>query len=142
VPQELKLHIVLEKPPATVDFALQAGSAAKAAIVDKQRSTGGDLHFHFTITLAPPASGAPPDFRGPFVQGPKGQRFIYINIGTCAGQLGSPWTRRMKVPLSGITWDMLKGDTVQLETRVPGTARDGSPTCATVKPFDGWKRIA
>ncbi len=139
MPQELKLRIVLQSPPATVDFALQSGKTAKATIVNRQRSTGNDLHFNFSITLAP--AGAPPDFRGPFVQGPKGQRFIYINIGTCAGQFGSPWTRRMKVPLSGITPDMLAGDEVQLETRVPGTARDGSPTCATVKPFDGWKRI-
>jgi hypothetical protein len=26
-----------------------------------------------------------------------------------------------------------------LETLVPGSGRDGSPSCATVKPFDGWK---
>ena len=43
-----------------------------------------------------------------------------------------------------ITWDMVKkaaGGKRVLETRVPGTAKDGSPTCATVKPFAGWKVV-
>jgi hypothetical protein len=142
VSQELTLRIILREPPATVDFAIQTGHAAKAALIQKQRSTGTDLHFELPITLAPAVSGAPPDFRGPIVQGPKGQRFLYVNIGTSAGQWDSPWTRRLKVPLTGITWDMLEGSSILLQTQVPGTARDGSPTCATVKPFDGWKRIA
>jgi hypothetical protein len=28
-----------------------------------------------------------------------------------------------------------------LETRVPGTGKDGSPSCATVKPFPGWNVV-
>jgi hypothetical protein len=26
-----------------------------------------------------------------------------------------------------------------LEARIPGTAKDGGPSCATVQPLDGWK---
>ena len=26
-----------------------------------------------------------------------------------------------------------------IETHVPGTGKDGTPNCATVKPFAGWK---
>jgi hypothetical protein len=140
MPEEVTLRITLREPPPKVEFAIQTGQGSKATIVQKQRSTGKDLRFEFPVTVAPAIGGAPPDFRGPIVQGPKGQRFVYVNVGTCAGQSDSPWTRRMKIPLAGITWDMLAGVPVVLETRVPGTARDGSPTCATVKPFDGWKR--
>jgi uncharacterized protein DUF5990 len=25
-----------------------------------------------------------------------------------------------------------------LQTKVPGTGKDGGPNCATVKPFSGW----
>jgi hypothetical protein len=85
---------------------------------------------------------AVPDFRGPVVQGPLGQRFVYIDIGTYAGQTDVPWSRRLKIPLIGITWDVIdraSATQMVLETRVPGTARDGGPTCATVKPFGGWK---
>jgi hypothetical protein len=47
------------------------------------------------------------------------------------------WSRRLKVPLRGITWEMIERKN-SLQTRVPGTGKDGSPTCATVKPFAGW----
>jgi hypothetical protein len=81
------------------------------------------------------------DFRGPFVQGPRGGRFVYLDIGTLAGQHDSPWSRRLKVPLSGITTTLLRrassGGCPALEARVPGTGRDGTPSCASVKDFRG-----
>jgi len=49
-------------------------------------------------------------------------------------------SRRLKVPLSGITMAMIKSQAV-LEARVPGTGKDGGPSCATVKPFGGWKLL-
>ena len=86
-----------------------------------------------------------PNFLGSFVQGPPGQRFVYIDIGTCAGQTNTVWNRRLKIPLSGITWDLLNklssDSQMILEARVPGTGKDGGPNCATVKPFDGWKLV-
>ena len=76
------------------------------------------------------------------MQGPAGQRFVYIDIGTCAGQTGTPWSRRLKIPLNGITWELVDRASTDaravLESRVPGTGRDGGPNCATVKPFAGW----
>ena len=137
VEQEIKLRIVLERPPAGVDYGLQLGRGAVYETVQKQRSDGKDLHFEFTLRVTAPSRQTPPDFRGPVVQGPRGQRFIYIDIGTCAGQSGTPWSRRLKVPLTGISWPSIDQAAV-LEARVPGTGRDGGPNCATVKPFGGW----
>ena len=97
-----------------------------------------DLTFDFTADVTPTS---PPDFRGPVVQGPRGQRFVYIDIGTSAGQHDSPWTRRLKIPLNEISATMVERAIKSgraLETRVPGTGKDGTPTCATVKPFEGW----
>jgi hypothetical protein len=69
-------------------------------------------------------------------------RFIYIDIGTAAGQ-ADIWSRRLKIPLTGITWSVIDqvnaSSKAVLETHVPGTGKDGSPNCATVKPFDGWR---
>jgi hypothetical protein len=77
------------------------------------------------------------------VQGLRGQRFVYIGIGTFAGPADSCWSRRLKVPLTGVTCTMVDGAfavaEMVVETRVRGSGRDGSPSCATVKPFDGWK---
>lgn len=119
---------------------MQMGRGAEYETAQKQRSTGKDLRFEFTVGIRGGTPG-PPDFRGPVVQGPLRQRFVYIDIGTYAGQTGTPWSRRLKIPLIGITWDMIERASAAqmvLETRVPGTARDGGPTCATVKPFGGW----
>ena len=136
--RELTLRIILEKPPAGVYFGLQKGRGSDYGTVQTQKSKSTDLHFEFTARLKSGPGDGPPDFLGPFVQGPAGGRFVYIDIGTYAGQVDSCWSRRLKVPLSGITWEMIDGGIV--ETRVPGTGRDGGPNCATVKPFDGWKR--
>jgi hypothetical protein len=77
---------------------------------------------------------------GPFVQGPPQQRFVYVDIGTYAGQADSRWSRRLKIPLEGIPAKTIPTGGV-LEARVPGTGRDGGPNCATVKDFDGWKVV-
>ena len=136
----VRCRIVLETPPAGVDYGLQKGHGSTFEPVQTQRSNGSDLHFEFT---AEPRAGSAADFRGPFIQGPAGGRFIYIDIGTIAGQADTPWSRRLKIPLTGITEDMIRrasgaGGAV-LEARVPGTGRDGTPACASVKEFAGWK---
>jgi len=140
---ELTLKVILEKPPRDVDFALQKGKGAKYDTTQRQRSEGKDLYFKFTVGVKMTGENATPNFLGPFVQGPPEERFIYIDIGTYAGQIDSCWSRRLKIPLKGITRDMidrLSADSeLLLETRVLGTGKDGGPNCATPKPFDGWK---
>jgi len=139
----LTLRIVLEKPPVGVDFGLQKGRGSVYETIQNQRSRGNDLSFEFTVGVKAGPKDAGPRFRGSLVQGPPSDRFIYIDIGTYASQADSCWSRRLKIPLKGITWDTIdrlsaRAEAV-LETRVPGTGKDGGPNCATVKPFDGWK---
>ena len=125
------LRITLVAPPAGVDFGVQKGKGPAYETILKQRSGGGDVAFEFDV---PVKNGA---LAGPLVQGPKGERFVYIDIGTCAGQMDSCWSRRLKVPLQGVDCAA-----AVCETRVPGTAKDGGPNCATVKPFAGWTAMA
>jgi hypothetical protein len=138
---ELPLRIVLVTPPAGVRFALQKGaSTAKShpELAAVQTADGkGDLVFDLTVRAR--AEGlAPPRLLGPFVQGPPAQRFVYITVGQSAGQPTSPWKRRAKIPLTGITAALVKAALKRpggwLEATVPGTLKDGSPTCAT-QPF-------
>jgi len=139
VERELTLRIVIQKPPGGIDFGLQKGKGSLYDIVQTQRSqTDSDLSFEFTVRVGE-SEKKEPNFLGPYVQGPSIGRFVYINIGTYAGQEDSSWSRRLKVPLQGITWKMVHAGI--LETRVPGTDRDGGPTGALVKPFEGWKPI-
>jgi len=139
---DLSLHITLQKPPVGVDFGLQKGAGSQYETVQIQRSGSQDLRFELTVGIqGDRQKDDQPRFRGPFVQGKPGSRFIYIDIGEFAGQVGG-WSRRLKIPLTGITWDVIDRVTADgvrvLETSVPGALKDGSPNCATVKPFGGW----
>ncbi len=140
---ELRLRIVLESPPVGVDFGLQEGKGSGYRTVQAQRSKGENLSFDATITAKGDRGDGPPNLLGPLTQGPPGGRFLYIDIGKSAGQLDSVWQRRIKVPLGGITRDMIDrvaaDQELVLEARLPGTGKDGGPSCATVHPVHGWK---
>ncbi|OOQ60773.1 DUF5990 family protein [Mucilaginibacter pedocola] len=133
----IELHITLQKPPANLVYSLQKGSGANYEPVQVQPSTGEDLYFTLEIEIkGSPATLETPDFRGPYVQGPVGGRFIYLDIGSYAG--GGGWSGRLKIPLTGISWQQVEAGQ-QLRSTVPGTGKNGMPNCATVKPFEGWK---
>src|SRR5215472_9455405 len=108
MPREVTLRIVLERPPKDVDFALQKGRGSLYETAQRQKSTGKDLTFEFTTLIKDGVSDAMAALGGPFVQGPPRERFIYIDIGTYAGQADSCWSRRLKVPLSSITMKMVQ----------------------------------
>jgi len=135
---ELRLRITLVEPPAGVAFAMQLGRFELAEAVETRTDA---LVFEFPVSVAD-AKSDPPRLVGPFTQGPAAGRFVYINVGTSAGQRGSPWTRRIKVPLYSMTPALVnaaiaKPGTV-LETRILGTGRDGTPACATVPLLAPW----
>ena len=139
--REITLRIVLEKPPAAVDFGVQEGHGNDYVTFQKQRSKDQNLKFEFVVRVKEGKDGQP-NFLGPFSQGPANARFVYLDIGTYAGQKDTPWSRRLKIPLTGITWELIEKAAASLqpiEARVPGTGGDGGPTCGTVKRFDGWK---
>jgi hypothetical protein len=138
--RELTLRIIIEKAPPGIDFALQKGSGSIYETVQKQRSVRRDLVFEFQPLIREGVSDGMAALSGPIVQGPARQRFVYVDIGTYAGQADSCWSRRLKIPLDGITARMIATGGV-LEARVPGTGRDGGPNCATVKNFEGWKLV-
>ena len=138
---ELPLRIVLQRPPAGVAFALQRGETQaghEVSLECVQTADGrGDLACECTVRVRPQPDGTL-RFRGPFAHGPTAGRFVYITVGQRAGQPHSPWDRRAKIPLAGITRELLAmvGTTkdARLEATIAGTLPDGSPTCAT-RPF-------
>jgi hypothetical protein len=141
---EIRLQIILIKPTSGVDFGLQKGTGNNYQTIQKQQASSGNLNFDFAIKIkGDPTKDESPRFSGEFVQGPPGGKFVYLDIGTAAGQTGSPWSRRLKIPLTGISWKDIESlanlPASFLTTSVPGTGKDGSPNCATVKPFSGWQ---
>src|SRR5262245_24169624 len=100
--EELTLRIVVESPPPGVDFGLQKGKGGAYEVFQRQSSKGKDLVFEFQPSRREGVSDSMAALSGPFVQGPPRQRFVYIDIGTYAGQTDSCWSRKMKIPLEGI----------------------------------------
>ena len=134
---EIRARIVIEQPVAGVLHSLQEDDAP----LDPKRSKAGEpLAFDFPLRIERPAD-APPKFFGKQVrrEGPL-RRFVYIRIGTCAGDIASPWTRRMKIDIHDIDPALLDkaiGGGVLVGT-INGTLPDGSPVCATIRPV-GWR---
>jgi hypothetical protein len=135
---ELRLRIILIEPPVGVRFAMQRG---RLDLADAVETRADALVFEFPVSVAD-ATCAPPRLLGEFTQGPVTGRFVYINVGSSAGQLGSPWTRRIKVPLYSMTPALLTAALAApgtvLETRIKGSGRDGTPACATVPLLMPW----
>jgi len=138
---ELRLRITVIEPPAGVAFGMQLGRSELAEEVGKRADA---LVFEFPVSVAD-AKSDPPRLVGPFTQGPPTGRFVYINVGTYAGQ-HSPWSRRIKVPLYSMSPALVAAALAApgsvLETRIRGTGRDGTPACATVPLLTPWAPAA
>lgn len=135
---EIRARIVIENPVPGVLHSLQQDDKP----LDPKRSKAGEpLSFEFPLRIEPTGDGY--RFFGPQVRREgKERRFVYIRIGTAAGDHGSPWTRRMKVDIHDIEPGLLAAAASGkvIEGRFDGTARDGSPACATIRPI-AWRAV-
>lgn len=127
----VNLRIVIEQPVPGVFHSLQEGN--DKPLHPKSSRDGKPLVFDFQIRVGPG-----PKFFGDQVrrEGPE-RRFVYVRIGTLAGDCMSPWSRRMKIDIHDIDPAMLNkaADTgAIIETVVNGTGKDGTPACATIRP--------
>jgi hypothetical protein len=141
--QPINLRIILESPTTGVDFGLQKGKGSGYQAVQVQRSSGRNLSFEFSLEAKQdPVRG--PVFTGPFAQGNPQDRFVYLDIGTYAGQKDSAFGRRLKIPLA-VSRELIEainsGEGAFLQATVTGTDKSGAPACGTAKPFDGWKLV-
>jgi len=126
---EIPLRIVIENPVADVGHSLQAKDGHPLGA--KRAKSGESLAFDLSVRVAPG-----PKFFGDQVRREgKGRRFVYIRVGQSAGDLGSPWSRRMKIDIHDLDQGLLDraaaGEGV-VQIVVDGTAQDGTPACATV----------
>lgn len=107
----------------------------KGELLEPTGTSASSIAFEFSVTVDVADAGL--NFLGKFAQGPKDQRFVYVNSGTYAGQVTTCWSRRAKLSLMSITPDQIASVLEQagrrIETTMPGVGRDGGPTCASVK---------
>ena len=127
---EIRARIVIDHPVPGVLHSLQ--SKERGPLDPKRSASGEPLAFDFPLRIGPG-----PKFFGDHVQreGPQ-RRFVYVRVGQAAGDHASLWSRRMKIDIHDTDPALLdeatKGGILVLT--VDGTAKDGSPVCATVRP--------
>lgn len=142
-PDDLALRIIVEDPLPGVALALQRGSDGFEL---PSIATAAQVAFDFSVRVGQPQANGQPTFLGPYTQGSPATRFIYITVGQRAGQPTSPWDRRAKIPLAGISQALVAAARSKpgqrLEVRFPGRGKDGTPACASVTlPADAWKLV-
>jgi hypothetical protein len=138
---ELALRIIVDDPVPGVAMRLQRG---RDEFVEPTDATLSTVVFDLSVPVGVARPDGTPTFLGPFTQGPPAARFVYVNSGRQAGQSGTCWDRRAKVPLFEITADdveaALRVERGCLEVRIGGRARDGGPVCGSVRlPPGGWR---
>lgn len=126
------LRLIIDDPVPGVRYSLQKDD------MPFEPRTAGDEPLAFELPITLQADGR---MTGPFVrrEGPE-RRFVYIRIGTSAGDHASAWSRRAKIDIHTIPAALLVPNAL-LEVHLPGRARDGSPACATVRPITGWRPV-
>ena len=141
---DVPLRVVLVAPPVGVVYGIQRGRGSAYEVDFAQQPKRGNVTFEFAITAAEGKNGSL-NFLGEYVQGPAGRRFVYVDVGRAARQHDTQWSRRMIIRLDDVTWPVIQKATTsgkRLEARIPGTGRDGGPSCATVKPIGGWTVVS
>lgn len=131
----LRMRIIVLASPPGAHLAVQRGKDALLAPVSV---SAAQTVFEIALRLGAPLPDGSHNFLGDYAQGTPGDRFVYINAGTLAGQEGSGWTRRAKLKLAGMPRELADAALADgqrvIEARFQGTGRDGGPTCASIKP--------
>jgi hypothetical protein len=139
---EIPLRITVVNPLSGVVYMMQRG---RDELVPPDHKSETEISFDFTVRAKIAGADEVPNFLGKFVQGPRGDRFVYVNSGKHAGQMHTLWDRRAKIKLQSISWklidEVLDIPDAVLEARFNGVGRDGGPACATVPLVDGGWRI-
>ena len=80
--RELTFRIVLEDPPAGVDFGLQIGRGAEYETIQTQRSKGKDLWFEFSVGVGALPAARPRHHRTSRVRWCKARRASGLSTST------------------------------------------------------------
>ena len=147
----VRLRVICVAPPPPeqygAEFGLQDNSTTSDWVIHPgDVQSNGDVHFACECCVRSHPRTQAPNFLGSFVHGGNTERFLYLSWRPKKWRPGLPepacpaWVRRMKVHLRSITWKQIEQAGRSggvLEAVVPGTGRDGGPSCASVPLVGG-----
>jgi hypothetical protein len=129
--------ICLNPPPEMRDgqktvFGLQDKS--QNLVTGEARPDGG-LQFEAEFEAKRVTGSDQPNLLGPYAQGTPDKRFVYLSWGYAeAGR--KEWIRRIKIPLSGLTWTLI--ETATTNNGVLEATVDGRRAATVPLLGEGW----
>lgn len=139
---EFEIHLVELPPPGCGPWDnVAAGIQHGQEVLPGRALPDGSLVFSGTLRLKEPAAKAGPVFLGRYAFGTPRDRFLYLSWSGEENGAARQMFRRIKIPLTSITWAQI--DQIRdhpgsvLKVTVRGTGRDGTPACATVPLLGG-----
>jgi hypothetical protein len=116
--------------------AVHVGVQRQREVVDLVRGDAPEACWDLRIDVVPGRDGGL-DFRGPWVQGKPGERFVYLSWGEVGEDGQFAMFRRAKLWIGTIGEERLQRAIetgAAIEGRLPLTDSRGGPLCASVRP--------
>jgi hypothetical protein len=115
---------------------VHVGVQCRKEVVDLHPGDADSATWSFEVDARDLAEGGV-DFYGPYVQGRRGERFVYLSWGTLGADGAVTMFRRAKLMLSAVDPAVIAAAR-RAEARLVGrlglTGGDGGPRCAAVRP--------
>lgn len=136
--ETLAIRLLREpQPPSPDDSAVRFGlQDKKGALHDGVPRADGLIQFDVELSVTGSVDAAP-DFGGPFVSGPRGERFVYLSWKRIDG---AGFMNRIKVRLADIDWALVRaaqGGGKRLEADLRGVASGGGTRRVEWRVADG-----
>ena len=111
----------------------QVGIQRGPEVVDSVPADAATATWSFEVEVRPTADGAV-DLRGPYIQGRKGDRFVYLSWARPENGILTRY-RRAKLMFDAVDLSALSdNEAATLVGRLRLTAKDGTPTTAAARP--------
>lgn len=101
------VHAGVQPEPAVTDPVSFGVQDLKGNVHPGNGRSDHGLQFDVPVEVAGTSGRDDPVFSGPFCQGPRTGRFLYMSWKR-EGNPPAPWAWRIKIPLSEITWAMVE----------------------------------
>lgn len=126
------MRVVLEGTDLPGGAGVTVGVQRRGEVVEPQPADASSVTWAFDVEVV---DG--PDFRGPFVQGKRGERFVYLSWGVVGPDASTEMFRRAKLMLAAVGPEVLEAASAPgaaLVGRLGLTQDDGTPRCAAIRP--------
>ena len=114
---------------------VHVGVQCRREVVDIVPGDVPVAEWSFSISVV--SNDGATDFRGPHVQGKRGDRFLYLSWGTVNDNGEFEMFRRSKLMLAAVSPEVLRAANEPGSVLIGAldlTAADGSPVCAALRP--------